>query len=103
MAKRSAATGATGDVPARLAECQCPELFNAKEPERERCLIVCGNLIHEKWVQCRPCAKGNHTGQPCRQFDPEPVFMHMKTCAECGYESHLHNRGSDGRPFSEAV
>ena len=88
---------------AGVAECQCPELVNAAEPERERCLIVCGNLIQKNYMKCRPCALGWHTGEPCEQFVPEPTFMHVKTCAQCGYDSSLHHRRSDGRSFSDPL
>ena len=82
------------------ATCQCAELVNAKDPERERCLIECGAEIDRKSVKCRPCAKGNHTGRPCQRYVRETVyhFTSTRTCAECGIDSALHAEGSDGRP-----
>lgn len=82
------------------ATCECAELVNAKDPDRERCLIVCGATIPPKHVMCRPCALGNHTGRPCRRYVREGVFhfTSTRTCASCGFDSALHEEGSDGRP-----
>ena len=84
----------------QTATCQCSELVNAKDPNRERCLIECGTEISAKHVKCRPCAKGNHTGQPCERYVREPTyhFLSARTCADCGIDSALHPEGSDGRP-----
>lgn len=62
----------------------------------DKCLIVCGTEIEPKMVLCRPCAKGNHTGQPCPQYVPEFLFHLVKTCKDCGFDAALHKRGSDG-------
>lgn len=80
------------------ATCQCADLIDAKNPERERCLIVCGAEISPKYVKCRPCAKGNHTGQPCERYVRESTyhFTSTRTCATCGIDSALHAVGSDG-------
>lgn len=76
--------------------CGCADLVNVAVPNRTRCLIVCGTEIDKKWVLCRPCALGNHTGEPCPQYEPE-MFRHLvKTCAGCGIDAALHERGSDG-------
>jgi hypothetical protein len=103
MARRRAATGATSDAEGSRDLCQCPELFNAKDPPgTTRCLLQCDNAVHKDWLKCRPCALGWHKGVPCQQVVPDSVPTLMKTCARCGFDTASHERGSDGRPFSEA-
>lgn len=76
--------------------CQCAA-WPTPFPERGQCLILCGNEIPKKHVICRPCAKGNHTGKPCRQYVPEHPRNLVHTCKDCGYDSAIHEVGSDGR------
>lgn len=81
-----------------VTECACATTVNAKEPDRERCTIVCGAEIHKDWVKCRPCAMGNHTGAPCPQYKPDWPRTLIPTCRDCGFDSADHERGSDGQP-----
>lgn len=86
------------DTEGKTGPCQCADLVNALEPDRERCLIVCGATVSGKNLKCRPCALGNHTGEPCRQNVPDYPRNLVKTCAECGFDGWRHEVGSDGRP-----
>jgi hypothetical protein len=79
------------------AECQCANGENARlVAEKGKCLIVCGAPIEPKYVVCRPCALGNHTGAPCAQYVPDYPRHLVKTCKACGFDAALHKRGSDG-------
>lgn len=87
------------DTEGKKGSCECATLINAKEPNRERCLIVCGAEIPLKHVKCRPCAKGNHTGLPCSTPARETVFhLNNATCANCGIDLALHDNDSTGQP-----
>lgn len=70
-------------------QCQCAEIPPAY-PEKGQCLIVCGAEINKKHVKCRPCAFGNHTGQPCRTPRRNSMFPFDKTCDSCGFDLALH-------------
>lgn len=78
--------------------CQCADLVNAAEPERERCLIVCGAEIPPKNVKCRPCSMDNHSGQPCLDPRQDWPFPTTRTCANCGFDLGAHSKQTDGSP-----
>lgn len=82
----------------QVGECACADPGrNARiVAEFGQCVIVCGAEIEPKNILCRPCALGNHTGQPCEQYVRSPVHHLQKTCLECGFDAALHKRGSDG-------
>lgn len=51
------------------------------------CLVALGE---PKNALCRPCAKGNHSGRPCRRHQPERLPHLVRTCADCGFDSAAH-------------
>ena len=81
-----------------IADCQCADVD--RNPVHVatfgKCLIVCGAEVEKKHVLCRPCALGNHTGEPCRQYRPDLLRHLVKTCEDCGFDAASHERGSDG-------
>jgi hypothetical protein len=88
----------------KAANCQCGQIAAPRlYAERGRCVILCDAPIARKHVFCRPCAKGNHTGLPCKRYVREGVyhFTSTRTCASCGIDSALHEEGSDGSPIGE--
>lgn len=82
----AAAASRTGST-AKVHECQCATLPNAT---KGRCVIACGAEVHKDWVKCRPCAMGNHTGEPCRTPTRDWPFPLIKTCAVCGFDLADH-------------
>jgi len=85
---------------AAVAENLCECASSGRNPiivaDKGQCLIVCGAEIEKKHVLCRPCAIGNHTGKPCPQYVPEVLAHLARTCKRCGFDSAVHERGSDG-------
>lgn len=62
----------------KAPKCQCSTHDCLVEPREQK------NVI------CRPCAVGNHTGKPCRQYVREPMWHIAKTCHDCGFDSAVH-------------
>jgi len=53
--------------------------------------MPCANKVEgKKYVICRPCAKGNHTGEPCREYNRGPIWHLDRSCFECGFDSAAH-------------
>src|SRR4051812_36535849 len=104
MASRRATTGATDAGSPRTEPCHCDTTRNESDPPgAKHCLFPCENQIRKDWTRCRPCAKSNHTGKACRQFQPESAPHLVKTCRRCGYEGPGHARGSDGQPYGDVI
>ena len=43
-----------------------------------------------RYVHCRPCAAGNHTGRHCLEYLPLRLAHLDRACAACGFDSALH-------------